>query len=218
MDIKIDHNTVVVFDLDDTLYNELDYLKSAYKSIALFLDPNDWKQLYVMMFSLYRCKMNVFDYAANTYGKETVSLIEMYRNHKPVIQLFEGVLDVFEAIKSKKGKVGIVTDGRANSQRAKLKSLGILNYIDKIVISDEIGTEKPNLANYRAIENDFIGFQYFYIADNIKKDFVTPNSLGWNTVGLIDNGKNIHYESHKYMDIEHQPQEFIFSFSDINIL
>jgi putative hydrolase of the HAD superfamily len=56
------------------------------------------------------------------------------------------------------------------------------------------------------------------MADNLKKDFITPNFLGWKTVGLLDNGKNIHYQSHENMDIEHQPQEFIFSFSEINII
>ena len=61
MDIKVNNNTVIVFDLDDTLYNELDYLKSAYQHIAQQLEPKDWKSLYVLMLSFYRCKKNVFD-------------------------------------------------------------------------------------------------------------------------------------------------------------
>ena len=83
MDIKVDHNTVIVFDLDDTLYNELDYLKSAYKAIALFLDPSDWKLLYSKMFSLYRSKINVFEFVANAYNTEIQILIELYRDHLP---------------------------------------------------------------------------------------------------------------------------------------
>ena len=133
MDLKVDHNTVIVFDLDDTLYNELDFLKSAYKEIALFLAPEDWKRLYSTMFSLYRSKINVFEYPANEYNTEIGLLVEMYRNHYPDIKLFNGVLEIFDAIKSKNGKIGIITDGRSNTQRSKLESLGILNYIDKII-------------------------------------------------------------------------------------
>lgn len=218
MDIKIDHNTVVVFDLDDTLYNELDYLKSAYHSIALFLEPKDWKQLYSKMFSLYRCQVNVFDFVASTYNIKIGSLIEMYRNHEPSIQLFDGVLEVFDAIKSKKGKIGIITDGRSKTQRAKLRSLGILDYLEAIVVSDEIGSEKPSLANFQAIENSIIGKDYYYIADNFKKDFIAPNVLGWKSVALIDNGMNIHYESHKHTNPKNLPQDFILNFKDLQII
>ena len=218
MDIRVNKKTIVVFDLDDTLYNELDYLKSAYKSIAQHLEPIKWKTLYTSMFSLYRCNMNVFEQIANQYKINTPTLVEMYRDHKPDIVLFDSVIDVFKAIKNKNGCIGVLTDGRSHTQRAKLDSLNILDFIDKIIISDEIGSEKPSILNYRAIEDNFVGFQYYYIADNLKKDFVTPNFLGWKTIGIIDNGKNIHYKSHNYMNIEHQPQEFIFSFNEINII
>ncbi|SDH57637.1 HAD family hydrolase [Winogradskyella thalassocola] len=218
MDIKVNDKTVIVFDLDDTLYNELDYLKSAYKSIALSLEPNNWKPLYLKMFSLYRCKINVFEFIANTYKIKIGLLVEMYRNHQPQIQLFDGVLEVFEAIKSRNGKIGIITDGRSMTQRAKLKSLGILSYIDKLIISEEIGSEKPNSLNFIAIEKALSGFEYYYIADNLKKDFIAPNSLGWKCVALIDNGKNIHFESHKYMDSQYLSLKFISDFEDIKII
>lgn len=218
MDIKVDNNTVVVFDLDDTLYNELDYLKSAYKSISLYLEPKDWKQLYSKMFSLYRCKVNVFEFVANAYNVDIGRLVEKYRNHQPDIQLFDGVLDVFDRIKSNKGKIGIITDGRSKTQRAKLQSLGILNYLDSIVISEEIGYEKPSLVNFKVIESSITGKDYYYIADNFKKDFIAPNSLGWKSVALIDNGKNIHYESYKHMEFEYLPQYFILNFRDLKII
>lgn len=218
MDIKVDHNTVIVFDLDDTLYNELDYLKSAYKSIALYLEPMDWKALYSKMFSMYRYKFNVFGFLASSYNIEILTLIDMYRNHQPNIQLFDGVLDVLEAIKSKNGKIAIITDGRSKTQRTKIESLGILNYFDKIIISEEIGSEKPNIANFKAIENSLSGNTYYYIADNLKKDFVAPNILGWRSAALIDNGKNIHFEAYENLELQFLPQEYIIDFKDIKII
>lgn len=218
MDIKVDHNTVIVFDLDDTLYNELDFLKSAYKSIALFLEPHNWKQLYSRMFSMYRSKINVFEFLANNYDIETSALVERYREHKPDIELFDGALNLLTEIKRKNGKIAIITDGRSMTQRAKLEGLGILHFIDKIIISEEIGSEKPNVANFKAVENSISRSNHYYIADNLKKDFIAPNSLGWKSIALVDNGKNIHFESHPYMGEELQPQYSILSLKEICII
>lgn len=218
MDIKVDHKTVVVFDLDDTIYNELDYLRSAYKEIAMQLDQNNWMHVYSKMFSFYRSGINVFEKIATEYNLEIETLIAMYREHQPDIHLFEGVREIMEAIKAKNGKIGLITDGRSSTQRAKIRSLGISSYLDGLVISEEIGTEKPDLANFRSIETSIIGNDYYYIADNLKKDFIAPNALGWKTIGVIDNGKNIHFESHMHMKADNMPHDFVIDFWDIQII
>ena len=33
---------------------------------------------------------------------------------------------------------------------------------------------------------------FIYVGDNVKKDFITPNALGWKTICLKDDGRNIH--------------------------
>ena len=39
----------------------------------------------------------------------------------------------------------------------------------------------------------FPNYEYYYIGDNIKKDFIAPNKLNWNTIGIKDtNSENIH--------------------------
>ena len=35
---------------------------------------------------------------------------------------------------------------------------------------------------------------YTYIGDNIIKDFISPNALGWRTICLKDDGRNIHQQ------------------------
>ncbi len=218
MDIKVDEHTIVVFDLDDTLYNELDFLKSAYSHIARELEPIRYNELLVLMLSLYRSKENVFEIIAARYGLHKEALIEMYRRHTPNITLFEGAQNLLKEIKRKKGKIGMVTDGRVQTQMAKINALGISDLLDKIVISEEIGTEKPAHANFKFIENSLMGTTYHYIADNLKKDFLAPNALGWITSGLIDNGMNIHYQSHLYLDKLHMPQQFFSTYSEVRIV
>lgn len=218
MDIKVNDRTVIVFDLDDTLYNEMDYLISAYKEIAKNLNSTDWQRLFAQMYSLFRSKQDVFEFITSKYDITKSELLRQYRGHIPAINLFENVLETIQQIKQKDGKIAIITDGRVSTQTEKLKALGILPYIDKIVISEAIGSEKPDERNFKIIEDTFKNHQYLYMADNLRKDFISPNKLGWMSLGLIDRGLNMHFDGYQYFDEEHAPKNFVFSFNDINII
>ena len=218
MDLRVDSHSVIVFDLDDTLYNELDYLRSAYIEIAKKLNPESWELLFLKMFSLFRNKKNVFQILCEEYQVDLPELLRLYRNHNPRIKPFDGILDVMLNIKEKKGKIAVLTDGSTSTQNKKIEALGLKNHIDKVVTSEDVGTEKPSEQNFVAIENTFSKKNYVYIADNLKKDFITPNRLGWKTVCLVDNGKNIHKENYLYLNPEFLPNHYILSPRDINIV
>ncbi|MGF1554977.1 HAD family hydrolase [Paucihalobacter sp.] len=219
MDIKVDTQTVVVFDLDDTLYNEIDYLKSAYLEIAKEIDADNSENLFSLMFSQYQNNIDVFAYIENTYGISKLSLLHRYRSHFPKIKPFIGVRESLENIKKNKGKTGLISDGRSITQRNKLKALNLIELFDYIVISEEIGTEKPHENNYLAIEKQLEKTGHFYyIADNCKKDFITPNQRNWCTIGLIDNGLNIHDNSREALLKSQFPQHFIKNFLELVIV
>ncbi|KAG1648929.1 Glyceraldehyde 3-phosphate phosphatase [Nymphon striatum] len=152
-------------------------IRSAYIEISKELQPDNWEQLFSRLFSIYRNKQDVFGYISSTYQLDKQELIHRYRNHIPNIKPFDGVLDTLQKIKDSKGKLAIITDGRSITQRNKLKKLGLLPFFDFIIVSEEIGTEKPHELNYKSVENHFNLKNYFYIADNFKKDFITPKKL-----------------------------------------
>jgi len=218
MDIRINKNTVLVFDLDDTLYNEIDYLKSAYISIAKELEPKSWQLLYARLFSMYRNKIDVFNYLVDTYTIEKSYLLQKYRNHIPNIKPFENVITIFETIKNHHGKIAIVTDGRKVTQTNKVEKLGLINYLDKLIISEEIGTEKPDRQNFELVEVFFQAETYYYIADNFKKDFITPKKMGWQTIGLLDSGLNIHSNAQTYYSEEFIPDHLILNLNQLKIV
>lgn len=218
MDIKVDQNTVVVFDLDDTLYNEIEYLKSAYRHIAQNIDEDSWPKLYTLMFSLYRTGNNVFDYLVQQHSCNKDVLLELYRNHQPSIQPFPGVLEFFRNIRRCNGKIAIVTDGRSRTQRNKIQSLGIGSLVDHVVISEELGTEKPDKNNFLAVEKQFNRSKYFYVADNVRKDFDAPRSLGWQGILITDNGLNIHTSSDLADKIDALNLGVILSIEDIRVV
>ena len=218
MTLSINNQSTVVFDLDDTLYNEIDFLKSSYLAIAKELDSSNAIQLYARMFSMYRNNENVFEFIASTYNITVEELIVAYRNHIPNIKLFEHIEPLLLAIKNEGGKIAVITDGRSTTQRNKIKELGVESYLDLIIISEEIGSEKPSLKNFQMIETMLKTTHNTYIADNLKKDFIAPNLLGWNSICLIDNGKNIHKHKDAYYTIkENSPNQYIYNFKDITI-
>lgn len=216
MDLPVNKQTLVVFDLDDTLYNEIDYLRSAYKEIAMRLEPERWQPLWASMFSSYRSGRNVFEIISKQYALEIDELIGIYRSHQPTISPFDGVPSLMESIRSHGGKIGLLTDGRSNTQRAKIEALNIDQYLDMVVISEELGSEKPNPRNYKVFTSEFSPETAYYIADNLKKDFISAKSLGWRTIGLLDNGKNIHVNATEFIQKQaYLPDQYIFEIKEL---
>jgi putative hydrolase of the HAD superfamily len=181
----------VVFDLDDTLVKEIDFLKSAFLEIAKFVDKSN-SSLYSQMLDWYYNKQNVFQSIISQYPAIDIKdLKNIYRNHFPDFSKYEHVRKYLVELKNKGHKLGLITDGFSVTQRNKIKSLRIEDLFDLIVISEEFGSEKPNEDNFK-IFHQYNSDEYYYIGDNVSKDFVTPNKLGWKTICLVDDGSNIH--------------------------
>ncbi len=219
MTIKIKPNTVFVFDLDDTLFKELDYLKSAYKEIAALISASGTDEVYKEMLNYYQEGKNAFAEILNTHQSTftTKELLNVYRNHQPKISFANGVHKTLDSLKDHKINMGIITDGRSIQQRSKIKALGIEKYTTDIVISEEFGTEKPNKHNYIFFEEKYPNSEYIYFGDNVRKDFISPNKLGWKTICLLDDGNNIHKQTFDWDDV-HLPQYSIKSFNDLNLI
>ena len=83
--------------------------------------------------------------------------------------------------------MGVITDGRSEGQRAKIKALGLDELVDHIIITDELGGveyRKPNKTAFVKMQEllDVPFEEMCYIGDNIKKDFVAPNMLGMRSI------------------------------------
>ncbi len=113
--------------------------------------------------------------------------------------------------------IGLITDGRSITQRKKILALGLDKYIsnEMIIISEEFGSEKPSLDNYKYFMKRKPNCNHFvYVGDNTQKDFIAPNTLGWTTIGLIDDGSNIHPQ--KKIDSLHNPKIWISTLKEIS--
>ncbi|MDO5971187.1 HAD family hydrolase [Flavivirga aquimarina] len=213
---------IIVFDLDDTLYNEVDFLKSAFIEISSIVTSNSDVEsitVYNSMLNYFYNGENVFEAIINDYKclLSIKELLNIYRNHKPNIKLSDDRINVLNQLKSNSNiaGLGLLTDGRSIQQRNKIKALGLSTWISEIVISEEFGSEKPNMNNYKYFERALGEAHYYYVGDNIKKDFVTPNQLNWTTICLVDNGSNIHKQDKTLVTKEYLAKHTIIEFSDL---
>lgn len=215
---------VICFDLDDTLYKEIDYLKSAYREIAEYAAGQCTGcsdsvyfltiKAYNRMLDAYREGLNAFEELNMFLGLEQPisDYLYIYRNHKPKISLSEDVVQALDALKAKGVRVGLITDGRSIQQRNKIEALGLSQWIDEkdMVISEEFGSEKPALANYEYFMKHYPECHDFtYVGDNPRKDFIAPNALGWKTICLKDDGRNIHRQRVDDIEERMMPKRWI---------
>ncbi len=215
---------VVCFDLDDTLCKEIDYLKSAYREIAEYAaghchgcsDPVlvVAHKAYMEMLAAYHEGLNAFEELNKFLGLElpVSDYLYIYRNHKPKIALSDDVVRMLDSLKEQSVRIGLITDGRSVQQHNKIEALGLRRWIDDadIVVSEEFGSEKPALANYEYFMKRYPECHDFtYIGDNSGKDFIAPNTLGWMTICLKDDGRNIHRQEVGNKDDMMMPKRWI---------
>lgn len=213
-------DTCIVFDLDDTLFKERDFLISAYRHIAdiLAYQNASSEEIFQFMYDAYVHNKDVFFEVLKKIKTEITKedLLSEYRCHYPYIKMDSKTEELFEYLKEKGVEIGLLTDGRSITQRNKIRALGLFNYIknSNIIISEEFGSEKPSPLNYKYFESQYPSITNFvYVGDNPQKDFVTPNKLGWKTFGLLDNGENIH----KQVDTDRrcQPQIWVKALNEL---
>ena len=172
----------VIFDLDDTLYSEKQYVRSGYKAVAEHLGKPEAEERLWYFFEQGKPAIDAYLEEEGMLDKKAECL-RVYREHIPVITLYDDAEQMIRDLKEKGLKVGIITDGRPEGQRKKIKALGLDKLIGDIIITDELGGvqfRKPNDIAFRIMQCRWkIPFeQMIYIGDNLNKDFQAPKQLG----------------------------------------
>lgn len=104
------------------------------------------------------------------------------------IRLFPQALDTLKLLRSKGIRLALVTNGSAQSQRAKIERFGLGDYFDAILIEGEMGFGKPDNRIYLTALS-MLGVDCkdaWMVGDNLLFDVLQPQSLGIRGV-WIDN-------------------------------
>jgi putative hydrolase of the HAD superfamily len=191
--------TTVLFDLDDTLYDEVDYCQSGFRAVADFVADMPAappaERIFHCLCDLFAAgrRHDTFNAALDQLGipceTEIVQeLVHVYRNHQPNITLPPESTQVLEKLRPRY-TLALLTDGYLPAQQLKVRALGIEQYFKRIIYTEQLGRRfwKPSPAGFfRLIEELDVKPQHMAcIGDNQRKDFIAPNNLGCPTIQII---------------------------------
>lgn len=196
--------TCVVFDLDDTLYLERDYVRSGFRAVGRHVRERfgvdgfceaAWNRFEA------GARGNIFDLAFADLGvavqqKAVAALVEVYREHYPAISLLPDARRALSQV-SAEVPVALITDGFVSCQRNKLAALGIEPVFASIIVTDELGQQfrKPHPRAFEVTQQRIGPANFVYVGDNPAKDFHSPMLMGWTTVRIRRRyGLHVHAE------------------------
>ena len=183
----------VLFDLDDTLYLERDYVASGLRAVAAWaagrfgvIEEEVCRELSELYWG--ECRSRTFDHWLARRGFEprwVGPMVEAYRSHAPQIRPLPGVPELLSRLE-RRFALGLVSDGWVDVQRRKLAALGLGCHFRAVVFSDELGRGqwKPSLAPFEAAlaRLGVDAGRAVYVGDNPVKDFRGARQLGMLTV------------------------------------
>jgi putative hydrolase of the HAD superfamily len=200
----------VVFDIDDTLYLERDYVRSGFEEVGRWVEGElGYDDFFDRCWNAFQSGVRgrVFDVALGDQALDRdliQSLIERYRSHTPSIALLPDANRALDRL-SERYRLAGLSDGPVDSQRAKVDALALVGRLDPIVLTDEVGRGwwKPAPDGFRRIESmvECTGSACCYIADNPAKDFRAPSELGWRTV-RVRRPQGFHYDEPSGPDVD----------------
>jgi putative hydrolase of the HAD superfamily len=221
----MDKLKAIVFDLDDTLYSERDFVLSGFKAVASWASINLGisKQVgYTTLFNLYRegVKNNTFDRWLTIHKIDRPELVpillDIYRRHDPNIHPFPEAIYLLKIL-AQFYKIGLVSDGYLEVQHRKWSALGIDDFFDYVVFSDALGREnwKPSTAPFKLVleQLNISPELSVYIADNPSKDFFGARQLGMYTIQVKQSESE--YGNLQPPGLEYCPDLTIDSLTDV---
>ncbi len=210
-------DTVIVLDLDDTLYPEEAYVRSGITAVCalaaeLYGSDHTTKLLAQRDEGILDWLTALCTLLPQAPGLRE-SLLWRYRLHQPGIVLSPEARATVDDLIDRAMAVVILTDGRSITQRLKLRALGLADL--PVYISDEYaGACKPDPTRFLAIMADFPAARHVYVADNPAKDFIAPKALGWLTIGVRTGAAGV-YRQDGPIPVAHAPDVWIPSIGDL---
>lgn len=184
----------VIFDLDDTLYPEKQFVMSGFNLVSNYIsDKYDFE--YDLVFNilkndfengLRRKNFNTLLEKLKIKNLSLYKLIQCYREHKPSLSLYSDAETLLNEIKDK-FKLGMITDGHIITQNNKIEALEIKDYFDTIIINDisqgmSKKKQQPFITALKALKVD--SESAIYVGDNPLKDFVKAKKMGIMTIRI----------------------------------
>lgn len=213
----MDEMTVVVFDVDDTLYDQFAPFELAMRKNfgeKTWIDEVDLRKLYQLFrhhsdlafpdtvsgrlslkdMRVYRIQAALKDLGIESTKEECQTFQECYFYEQQQITLHPEMIRLLDVLNEKKVPTGILTNGPTDHQQLKIDQLNIANWIDasKHHISESIGYSKPDASAFKVVEESFPEDERFlYVGDSYDNDVIGAKSADWQVIWLNKNNKQL---------------------------
>jgi putative hydrolase of the HAD superfamily len=187
---------ILVFDLDDTLYDERLYVESGLRAVADFGEQQfGWDADASCRFMVdvldAQGRGAIFDRWLDSHGRVSRALVQecvkRYRHHMPRLRLDPAANALLRALGQY--PLYLVTDGHKIAQARKVEALGIEPLFRKVFITHRYGIARAKPSTYcfeRILAAEGAAWpQLVYVGDNPAKDFVNLNVKGAQTVRVL---------------------------------
>jgi putative hydrolase of the HAD superfamily len=189
--------TAFVFDIDDTLYLEQDYVRSGFQAVGEWVRDrfgcDDFGRRCWAEFEAGR-RRTIFNAVLAELGlpsdaQTLAAAVACYREHQPGIRLLADAEALLTRLhREATAAIAFISDGPLIAQRRKAEALGLSRFSDTILLTDAWGRDfwKPHSRAFATVERllSLPSSQCVYIADNPDKDFHAPRQRGWRTVRI----------------------------------
>jgi putative hydrolase of the HAD superfamily len=188
-----------IFDLDDTLYPERDYVRSGFRAVGEWAEQRlNLSQAVVraQLQSLFDggFRSDAFQWWLSEQGLAETLLPEMvrvYREHVPQIAFYADSEQALEELKPRL-RLSLLTEGRRPAQEAKIRALELERWIEVVVILGEEDRDewKPSRKPFDRILGllSVRSAEAAYVGDNPQKDFRGAREAGLHTVRIRREG------------------------------
>jgi HAD superfamily hydrolase (TIGR01549 family) len=185
----------VIFDLDNTLYNYSLCHEMALDEVATYLgyDLSDFADIYSKITKRFKIETGntasshnrfiyfkwIKEHLKANFSVENINDI-YWKTYFSNMVLYEGVVDVLDYLKRSGIKIVMLTDFLTEYQYKKLNELGISEYFNLIVSSEEIGIEKPSIKGFQYILSKIEepANKVIMVGDDEMKDILGAKNIG----------------------------------------
>ena len=196
----------LIFDVDDTLYEQIVPFENAYRS--LFDMDIDMEKFYLLSryysdvkfeasrngemtmdeYHIYRIQEAAKDLGVCLTAEQALSMQKEYKKNQQKLQMSNTTISILELAKENNVKLGIITNGPSEHQWAKIKALGIESWISRenIIVSGDYGINKPDVRIFEIMQEklQLPNASLYYIGDSIENDIVGANNAGWKAIWI----------------------------------
>ncbi|MGX7107460.1 HAD family hydrolase [Hutsoniella sourekii] len=203
------------FDLDDTLYDRSISYKNVFDLMQARIKPLPvtYEEFYprfeyysnMEYESFIRGEKSEWDYKVqrvlSTYEsfdhpidrEEAIIYTGLYLFFQENLVLRPGMVELLDRLRDQAVDLFILTNGPSDSQRKKIKQLGLDKWIDEKnwFISEELDATKPEADIFKKVERQIghNGAEVLYIGDNYRNDIEGAHQVDWQSIYL-----NVHGE------------------------